>query len=346
MNDEDRGRIGEFVEGERWSEEGSFHAESALPVQDAEPGFGGGGRVGSDAQILAHMGGLAHAGKGEGHARGGAGELEGEFGVGQGFVPPGTEIAGDAVDEASLMKGGTGDDGDAGTGGDFENIDGFTVKQDVRERESLGHAQVERELEEAEVVVAAAGLACEFEDPGEGKAAGQTGFEPESGPGGGAVEADLVGGAKLFEAGESLEETFFELVEGNVGKLGFGIVEVEDVDGVEAEVGAGAGDLVGEEIGVEAVGVAGDVGRMEVGRDGAGGEETCLGGDEEFVAGGDVFVEGAAEGFAEVLFGAGVAIIDGGVEGIDTTVESSEDGVDVAGAGGLVGFTEIGTEAE
>lgn len=346
MNDEDRGRIGEFVEGERWSEEGSFHAESALPLQDAEPGLGGGGRVGADAQVLAHVSGLAHAGEGEGDAGGGAGELEGEFGVGPGFVPPGTEVAGDAVDESSLMKCGTGDDGDAGAGCDFEDINGFTVQQDVRESESLGHAQVERELEEAEVVVAAAGLACEFEDPGVREAAGLTGFQAKSGPGGGAVEADVVGGAELLKAGESVEETFLELVHGNVGKLGFGVVEVEDVEGVEAEVGARAGDLISEEIGVEAVGIAGDVGRMEVGRDGAGGEETGLGGDENFVAGGEILVEGAAEGFAEVLFGAGVAVVDGGVEGIDTALESGKDRVDIAGAGGLVGFPKIGTEAE
>jgi len=346
MNDEDRGRIGEFVEGERWSEEGSFHAESALPLQDAEPGLGGGGRVGADAQVLAHVSGLAHAGEGEGDAGGGAGELEGEFGVGPGFVPPGTEVAGDAVDESSLMKCGTGDDGDAGAGCDFEDINGFTVQQDVRESESLGHAQVERELEEAEVVVAAAGLACKFEDPGEREAAGLTGFQAKSGPGGGAVEADVVGGAELLKAGESVEETFLELVHGNVGKLGFGVVEVEDVEGVEAEVGARAGDLISEEIGVEAVGIAGDVGRMKVGRDGAGGEETGLGGDENFVAGGEILVEGAAEGFAEVLFGAGVAVVDGGVEGIDTALESGKDRVDIAGAGGLVGFPKIGTEAE
>lgn len=346
VNDEDRGSIGEFIEGERRSEEGGLHAGSVLPVQDAEPGFGGGGRVGADAQVLAHVSGLAHAGEGEGDAWGGAGELEGEFGVGPGFVPPGTEVAGDAVDESSLMKCGTGDDGDAGAGGDFENINGFTVQQDVRESESLGHAQVERELEEAEVVVAAACLAREFEDPGEREAAGLTGFKAKSGPGGGAVEADVVGGAELLKAGESVEETFLELTEGNVGKLGFGVVEVEDIEGVEAEVGAGAGDLVSEEIWVETVRIAGDVGGMKVGGDGAGGEKAGLGGDEDFITGGEIFGKGAAEGFAEVLFGAGVAIVDCGVEGIDTAPESGKDRVDIAGAGGLVGFAKIGTEAD
>lgn len=346
MDDEDRGGIGEFIEGKRRSEAGGLHGESALPVQDAEPGFNGGGRVGADAKILADMGGLAHAGEGERDAGGGTGELEGEFGVRLRFVPPGAEVPGDAVDKAGLMKGGAGGNGDAGAGCDVEDIDGFVVEQDVGEGKSLGHTEVEGELEEAEVVVAAACLAGEFEDAGEGEAVGLAGFEAKSGPGGGAIEADLVGGAELFEAGKSVEEAFLKLFEGNVGKLGFGVVEVEDVDGFETEVGAGAGNLVGEEIGVEAVGIAGDVRGMEVGRDSAGGEKAGLGGDEEFVAGGEVFVERASEGFSEVLFRAGVAVVDGGVEGIDTAAESGEDGIDIAGAGGFVGFTEVGAEAE
>jgi hypothetical protein len=238
MDDEDGGGIGEFVEGERRSKDGGLHSRSVLPVEDAEPGVGGGGRVGADAEILADMGGLAHAGEGERDARGGAGELEGEFGVRLRFVPPGAEVTGDAVDKAGLVKGGAGDDGDAGVGCDFEDIDGFVIEQDVGEGEGLGHTEVEGELEEAEVVVVAAGLAGEFEDSGEGEAIGLAGFEAEGGPGGGAVKADLVGGAELFETGESVEESLFEFVERDVGKLGFGVVEVENVDGVEVEVGA------------------------------------------------------------------------------------------------------------
>lgn len=338
--------IGDFVQMKRGFKDGRMHAGLLLPLKDAEPVAGGRGRIGSYGEVFADMRGLAHAGESGGDAGGGAGELQRELGVGLRGGPPGAEASRKAVDESGLVQGGAGDNGDAGAGGDFEHINSLAVEQGMRVCEGLGHGEVERELDEAEVVVFASGVAREFDETGEREAFVLAGLQAEGVPGGDAVVANVARGTKLFEALEGVGDPVLELGEGNGAELSFGVVEVEDVDGIEAEVGAGTGSLVAEEFGLDAMGVRHDMGGMEVGGDGAGGEETGFGADEDFVARGEAFLEGSPESFAEVLLGAGVTVVDGGVEDVDAAVERGEDGLHVTRAGGFVRFTEVGAKTD
>src|SRR5437764_1383323 len=72
------------------------------------------------------------------------------------------------------------------------------------------------------------------------------GGHPESAPGSHTVEADKVLGHGLFEHGEGPENTVAKFAPPNLSELGFGIVEIENVDGFQHQILARTFNLVGQ----------------------------------------------------------------------------------------------------
>jgi hypothetical protein len=122
----------------------------------------------------------------------------------------------------------------------------------------------------------------------------------EAVPGSHAVELDFSGLDHRFEKNECIANTFQEIGTRNFAELRFGIVEVVDVDAINAEIVEAAADLVFEEARRHAVAAADDiVGREDSGLDvfaievvvGIGGHGTvgrevaALGAEDEFFSG-------------------------------------------------------------
>ena len=103
-------------------------------------------------------------------------------------------------------------------------------------------------------------------------------------------------------------------------ELRLGIVQVEDVDGVDAQIGAAAVDLVGQEIGRHGMHAAHHIfGLQEVG-DGAGSEEAGLGADHDLVA------LQLAQSRADARVRPLVPVVDGGVEEVDAAARRRRSG--------------------
>src|SRR3974377_1531821 len=101
---------------------------------------------------------------------------------------------------------------------------------DSSTREGFDHAEIERKLNESEAMVRAAFLSGDLREPPEAEGA----FFAEAVPCGGAIPADLLLSGKRLEPGKSAADTFFETGVREETQLGFGIVQVEDINGIHA----------------------------------------------------------------------------------------------------------------
>jgi hypothetical protein len=155
-------------------------------------------------------------------------------------------------------------------------------------------------------------------------------------------------------------QAFFKLLGREIAELRFGIVQVIDVDGIDAEIFPAAFDLVGEESRREHVTSGGDVlGADEAGRDvsaleiirdvgghfAIGREESALGADHDFIARKSApreFFESRADGALAAL----EAIIDRGIQHVCAAFNRGDDGFGVSAVGCVVGLAEIGAEAD
>ena len=146
----------------------------------------------------------------------------------------------------------------------------------------------------------------------------------------------------------------------NFAELRFGIVEVVDVDAIDAEIVEAATDLIFEKARRYAVAAADDVVGIEnagldvfaievvvgIGRHRAVGREVAaLGAEDEFFAGVALFGE-VFDGGADAAFAALEAIVDGAVDDVDAAFDGAGD----AGGVGLIGFVagraEVGADAD
>ena len=219
-------------------------------------------------------------------------------------------------EDAGLEQRGAGDYGNPQTGGGLQHV--------LRAIQiGLHHPQVEGQLDEAEMV---AGAALFGGDLGEARQAERV-LLAEALPGGGAVPANPALVHLAFELGEGATDAVFKLRRRPEAELGFGVVQVEDVDGVHAQIGAAAVDLVGQKPGREGVHAAHHVaGRERIG-DGAGGQKSGFGADDNFIA-----LE-APEGRADAAFGSLVAVVDGAIEEVDAVFTGGDQGVGIGPVG-------------
>ncbi len=198
------------------------------------------------------------------------------------------------------------------------------------------HSQVERQLDEPEMV---AGAAFFGGNRGEARQAERV-FLAKALPGGGAVPANPALVHLAFEFGEGATDAVFKLRRGTEAELGFGVVQVEDVDGVHAQIGAAAVDLIGQKPGREGVHTAHYVaGRKRFG-DGAGSQKSGFGTNDNFIA-----LE-APEGRADAPFGSLAAIVDGAIEEVDAVFTGGNQGVGVGPVGRVIGLAEIGADTQ
>jgi hypothetical protein len=141
------------------------------------------------------------------------------------------------AEHARLRKRGAGHDGDPQARGRREDVVG---PRSV----SFHHPEIEGQLDEAEVVLRAAFLA---RDGGQARQT-ERAFHPKAVPRGGAVPADLAPATRRSSSANAQRIAALELRGSARAELRFGIVKIEHVDGVDAQVGAAAFDLVGQKM--------------------------------------------------------------------------------------------------
>ena len=186
------------------------------------------------------------------------------------------------------------------------------------------------------------------------------GFLAEAVPGGHAVELDFSGLHHRFEKNECVADAFVKIGARDFAELRFGIVEVVDVDAIDAEIVEAAADLIFEEARRYAVAAADDVvGSEDAGLDvfaievvvgigrhcAVGREVAAFGAEDEFFAG-ESLLEQVFDGGADAALAALEAIVDGAVDDVDAAFDGAGD----AGGVGLIGFVggraEIGADAD
>src|SRR5258708_4596667 len=96
---------------------GSVHT-----LKEARVLIGGCRGKGGDAEVFAHVSGVAHAGEGDGDTGGGTGELDGALGVGSRAWQVIANGLGKVPREPRLAQRGAGDGGDVRGFGDIEHI--------------------------------------------------------------------------------------------------------------------------------------------------------------------------------------------------------------------------------
>ncbi len=144
----------------------------------------------------------------------------------------------------------------------------------------------------------------------------------------------------MLQAVEGAADALVELLAVQKAELGFGIVQVEDVDGVDAQIGAAAIDLVGQKIGIHGMHPAGYLFGFQETRDGAGREESGLGADHDLVA------LQLPQRCADRTFRPLVAVVDGGVEEVDAAFAGRDQCGGIAAVGRVVVDAQIGADAE
>ena len=141
--------------------------------------------------------------------------------------------------QPTLQQGGARTDGDTGGVGDGERAAGGTVGQAlILHGKGLGHRKIIRQLNHAKMVILAAdvGRGLNHIDQRQIRAIARRDAKPI--PGRGAVPADAAVGDFTLEQFEGGADARVEIVAADGGQLALGIVQVVDIDGFEAEVGA------------------------------------------------------------------------------------------------------------
>jgi len=218
-----------------------------------------GGRLdGKEGEVGGDVFWVAHADEGGGETGSAANELEGALGV---ILE--TEDVGDVgrelARELGLQKRGAGDEVDAERARGLHHRESFTLHELIGVGEGLGHGEIERQLDEAEVVRIAGDFTSDRDHFVEGQiSAGRIVFA-ESVPGGDAVGGDFLLRYGGFEESERATDAAAKFLARDFAELRFGIVEIKDVDAGEAEIAAAAFELIGEIFRGHAVAARGDL---------------------------------------------------------------------------------------
>src|SRR3984957_10590936 len=296
---------------------------------------------------------VGHADQSGGDAGGGADELERALGVvfeAERFGDERREISRDLA----LEERGAGDKSDTEIGcglhrGFFFSVDGL-----ISLREGFGHAEVERELDEAEVMIFTCHVLGGGGYFGELHRIAGPGFLTEAVPRGHAVKPNLSILYGRFQKNERVADAFEEVGARNFAELRFRVVEIVDVDAIDPKIFEAAAELIFEEARRHAVASADDVvGRQDarlnvfaievvvrIGRHRAVGREvTALRANDEFFAG-VALLEEVFDGGADAAFAALKSIVDSAVDDVDPSFDGGCD----TGGGGLIGFVTRSAE--
>ncbi len=122
----------------------------------------------------------------------------------------------------------------------------FSGHRLVRARERFRHRKIERQLHKTEMMLCAADLAGDFRHRFERKIARRFGILAKRIPRGHAISANFPVSHRRFEEYKSVANPFSKFRSGHFGQLRLGVVQIEDVDGLDAEIPKAALHLVGE----------------------------------------------------------------------------------------------------
>ena len=189
---------------------------------------------------------LLHADERGSDAGGGADELERALRVG---VEAGEDLADEVrqvARELPLVDRSAAHDGDAERLGGFERGELLFLHHLIAAGQRLGHAEVERQLNDLEVVVVAAGGARDLDHLGEREIVFHRRVVAEGVPGGDAVHADFSRADRGLQRLEGLQQPPVELDRRDLRELRLRVVDVVDVDAVEVEIFAARLELVRE----------------------------------------------------------------------------------------------------
>ena len=230
-----------------------------------------------------------------------------------------------------------------------------------RKSEGFRHSEVEWQLDKAEMILLSAGRASAFEAGGQRDVRLFTNGDAERVPRGNAVPSNLGIANRLFHRGEGALEPGAQGFAGDVPQLGFGIMDVEDVDGLKTEIPPAALELVFEIprshtvhptrqfLRLEDSGGYVFPGEISTGIGGNGAIEreiTGLRANDEFVTANFSGVDQVLKGGANRSLRALMPVVDGGVNYIDAGAECGLDGLGIELIGSFVGLAEIGAETE
>src|SRR5207302_1585526 len=126
----------------------------------------------------------------------------------------------------------------------------------------------------------------------------------------------------------------------------FRVVQVKNVDGVQAEVGAAPVDLVDEEVGLHGMHATGEVFPLQKFGQGSRREEAGLGGHHDLVALAVAGGEELRQSRANRPFRALMPVVDGRVQEVDAAANGRDHSVTICYVGGVVGVTQVGSEAK
>src|SRR5262249_49857065 len=122
----------------------------------------------------------------------------------------------------------------------------FVVSGDglISKRQRLGHSQVEGKLNEAESMIRSCNVARELLDFRQLHGVACARFLAKAVPGRHSIELNLSSGGRRLEIAKCVAHALEKVRARNFGKLRLGIVEVVDVDTVDAEVLQAALELI------------------------------------------------------------------------------------------------------
>src|SRR5439155_12080000 len=201
-------------------------------------------------------------------------------------------------------------------------------------REGFHHAQVEGKLDESEMVFRPAFFGADFRELWQAERA----LLEKAIPGGDAIAADPELFHQPLQTGEGPPDAALKHVARHEAELGFRVVEIEHVDGVHAQVGPAALDLIGQKLRRYAMHAARDLVLLENHWHGARYQEPGLGADHNLIP-----LEPLQRG-ADATLGTLVAVVDGGVEEIDAAFAGCDQGVRVGPVGSLVVTTQVSAD--
>src|SRR5688572_14137276 len=205
-----------------------------------------------DGEVLFDVGFRFHANQRCRHARGGAGELNRAGGVGREARELRAHGIGQAAEQLALQERDAREDGDPELARRAEERGRLSLDLLRRDEERLGHPEVERELDDFESVLRAARLARAGDDALQRQPVVALHLA-EAVPGRDAVRGELSLVRALLEFAERGGQASIELLLPHRGELALGIVDVVDVEGLDAEILAALVDLVAQVRGRHAV---------------------------------------------------------------------------------------------
>lgn len=290
------------------------------------------------------MGQLTHTDERGGDAGGGAGELYGARGISRCTGECRRKCFRKVARETRLQQRGAGDDRHSGADGHFEHALRLSVIVGVRVGERFGHGEVDRQLDEPKMMVVAGDVVREADQTLQIEALRLALLEAEAAPSGSSVESDLPPGNELFEPQECATDPVVKLRRRDESKLCLGVVQVEDIEGLQLEIGPAPLDLIRYEIGMHGV-HSGDCVSDGL-RHRSRRQKACLGADYDLgsmnFAGGKKLLQR----LAHRLFGTLVTVIDGRIEEVDSASDGRLDCRLIGSIGGLIGVAQVGAEAQ